>query len=96
MKVRKHEINLPHGTQRGKRKFIQSWGSLGSQWGINRTMAQIHALLLIAPEALSTRRNYGPTAGESRQREHEPARELMNWQLVRKEVKTANVWNFCG
>ena len=36
-----------------KEKFIQSWGALGSNWGINRTMAQIHALLLIAPESLS-------------------------------------------
>jgi DNA-binding transcriptional regulator GbsR (MarR family) len=31
--------------QEGKEKFIQSWGTLGSNWGINRTMAQIHALL---------------------------------------------------
>ena len=37
----------------GKDKFLQTWGALGSNWGINRTMAQIHALLLIAPEALS-------------------------------------------
>ena len=29
-----------------KKKFIHSWGTLGSQWGINRTMSQIHALLL--------------------------------------------------
>ena len=38
--------------QDGRDKFIQSWGTLGSNWGINRTMAQIHALLLIAPEPL--------------------------------------------
>ena len=37
----------------GKEKFIQSWGTLGSNWGINRTMAQVHALLLICPEALT-------------------------------------------
>ena len=36
-----------------KQKFIQSWGNLGSSWGINRTMAQIHALLLISPKPLS-------------------------------------------
>ncbi|MFY7731405.1 MAG: transcriptional regulator, partial [Flavobacterium sp.] len=36
-----------------KNKFIQTWGALGSQWGINKTMAQIHALLMVAPEALS-------------------------------------------
>ena len=28
-----------------KNKFVQTWGALGSQWGINKTMAQIHALL---------------------------------------------------
>lgn len=36
-----------------KQKYIQTWGSLGSSWGINRTMAQIHALLLVSPDALS-------------------------------------------
>ena len=36
-----------------KDDFVTQWGALGSQWGINRTMAQIHALLLIAPESLS-------------------------------------------
>ncbi|MEM9987789.1 MAG: transcriptional regulator, partial [Bacteroidota bacterium] len=36
-----------------KEKFIQAWGALGTNWGITRTMAQIHALLLITPESLS-------------------------------------------
>ena len=36
-----------------KNKFIQTWGALGSQWGINKTMAQIHAFLMISPEAKS-------------------------------------------
>ncbi len=36
-----------------KDKFIQTWGSLGTLWGINKAMAQIHALLLISPEPLS-------------------------------------------
>ena len=36
-----------------KNKFVQTWGALGSQWGINKTMAQIHALLMVAPESLS-------------------------------------------
>ncbi|RMG81774.1 MAG: transcriptional regulator [Bacteroidetes bacterium] len=39
--------------EEGKERFIQSWGTLGSAWGINRTMAQIHALLLVSPEPLS-------------------------------------------
>ena len=39
--------------QEKKDKFVQSWGSIGSNWGINRTMAQIHALLLISDKPLS-------------------------------------------
>jgi DNA-binding transcriptional regulator GbsR (MarR family) len=31
-----------------KQKFIEQWGVLATQWGINRTMAQVHALLLIS------------------------------------------------
>ena len=37
----------------GKDKFIQAFGALGSKWGINRTMAQVHALLLVSSESLS-------------------------------------------
>jgi len=36
-----------------KDKFVQAWGTLGNKWGVNRTMAQIHALLLISPSPLS-------------------------------------------
>ena len=36
-----------------KAQFLQTWGALGSQWGINKTMAQIHALLMISPDSLS-------------------------------------------
>jgi DNA-binding transcriptional regulator GbsR (MarR family) len=36
-----------------REKFILHWGEMGSLWGINRTMAQVHALLFIAPEPLS-------------------------------------------
>lgn len=36
-----------------KEKFILHWGEMGSLWGINRTMAQIHALLFISDEPLS-------------------------------------------
>lgn len=36
-----------------KEKFILHWGEMGSLWGINRTMAQVHALLFISSEPLS-------------------------------------------
>ena len=37
-----------------KEELIQAWGNLGSSWGLNKTMAQIHALLMISPRPLST------------------------------------------
>ena len=40
--------------EEGKRKFVNAWGTLGRSWGINKTMAQIHALLMISPEPLTT------------------------------------------
>ena len=66
-----------------KEKFVQSWGSLGSQWGINRTMAQIHALLLVSHEALSTE-DIMETLQISRGNANMNIRELINWQLVQK------------
>ena len=69
-----------------KQQFIQSWGVFGSSWGINRTMAQIHALLLIAPEAL----NADEIMEElqiSRGNANMNIRELMNWGIVEKVLK---------
>jgi DNA-binding transcriptional regulator GbsR (MarR family) len=40
--------------EEAKNKFIQTWGGLGSNWGINKTMAQIHALLMVNSEPLTT------------------------------------------
>jgi DNA-binding transcriptional regulator GbsR (MarR family) len=37
-----------------KAELIQAWGNLGYSWGLNKTMAQIHALLMISPKSLST------------------------------------------
>ncbi len=36
-----------------KQQFINSWGAFGTHWGINRTMAQIHALLLVSPDPMT-------------------------------------------
>ncbi|MFT6149326.1 MAG: DNA-binding transcriptional regulator GbsR (MarR family) [Saprospiraceae bacterium] len=70
----------------GKEKFLQAWGTLGSNWGINRTMAQIHALLLIAPEALSSeeiRQELNISMGNANMN----VRALIDWGLVYKELK---------
>jgi DNA-binding transcriptional regulator GbsR (MarR family) len=70
----------------GKEKFIQSWGALGSSWGINRTMAQIHALLLIAPEALSADEIMAELK-ISRGNANMNLRALIDWKLVYRELK---------
>lgn len=70
-----------------KEKFIQAWGALGSQWGINRTMAQIHALLLISPEALSAD-DIMQQLHISRGNANMNIRALIDWGLVQRDLKT--------
>jgi len=72
--------------QEGREKFIQTWGTLGSNWGINRTMAQIHALLLISPKALSAE-EIMEQLKISRGNTNMNVRALMDWGLVFKELK---------
>lgn len=69
-----------------KQQFIQAWGALGSQWGINKTMAQIHALLLLANEPLSTEEVMEKLA-ISRGNANMNIRELMEWGLADKVYK---------
>ncbi|MEM8888629.1 MAG: MarR family transcriptional regulator [Bacteroidota bacterium] len=70
-----------------KDKFIQAWGALGSNWGINRTMAQVHALLLISPESLSADEIMA-TLKISRGNANMNLRALIDWGLVQKEHKS--------
>lgn len=69
-----------------KEKFIESWGKLGSEWGINRTMAQVHALLLISPEAVTTE-EIMESLSISRGNANMTLRELISWGLVEKRHK---------
>lgn len=70
----------------GKDKFLQSWGAFGSSWGVNRTMAQIHALLMIAPQALSAD-DIMEELKISRGNANMNLRALIDWGLVSKELK---------
>lgn len=73
--------------QLAKEKFIQAWGTVGSDWGISRTMAQIHALLLIAPESLCVKEIMDELQ-ISIGNVNLNLRALMDWGLVYKELKT--------
>jgi DNA-binding transcriptional regulator GbsR (MarR family) len=67
-------------------EFVAQWGAMGSQWGINRTMAQIHALLMTAPEPVSTD-DVMAELQISRGNAHTNLKELVAWGLVRVVVK---------
>lgn len=69
-----------------KQQFIQSWGAIGTQWGINRTMAQIHALLLVSADPLSAD-DIMEELQISRGNTNMNVRELIDWRLVEKVLK---------
>jgi DNA-binding transcriptional regulator GbsR (MarR family) len=70
-----------------KQQFISSWGAFGTHWGINRTMAQIHALLLINPEPM-TQDDIMEELDISRGNTNMNIRELINWGLVERVLLT--------
>ncbi|TNE54295.1 MAG: transcriptional regulator [Bacteroidetes bacterium] len=72
--------------QEGKQKFIESWGKMASDWGINRTMAQVHALLLISPDAISAD-EVMEGLNISRGNVNMNLRALIDWGLVHKKLK---------
>ncbi|GAO44985.1 GbsR/MarR family transcriptional regulator [Flavihumibacter petaseus] len=87
--------------EEARQQFIQSWGAFATQWGINKTMAQIHALLLVSADAMS-QDDVMEALTISRGNVNMNIRELINWGLVyrvvipgeRKEFFTAekDIW----
>ena len=67
-------------------EFVTQWGALGSTWGINRTMAQIHALLMVTPKALTTDEIMADLQ-ISRGNAHANLRDLVGWGLIRSVVR---------
>ncbi|MCF7732309.1 MAG: MarR family transcriptional regulator [Akkermansiaceae bacterium] len=67
-------------------EFVAQWGALGTQWGINRTMAQIHALLMTSPGPMTTD-EVMEELEISRGNAHTNLKELVSWGLVRMVVR---------
>lgn len=63
------------------REFILHWGEMGSRWGVNRTVAQVHALLYLSAEPL-TAEDIAEALSVARSNVSTSLRELQNWQLV--------------
>jgi DNA-binding transcriptional regulator GbsR (MarR family) len=66
-----------------KAQFISSWGAFGTHWGINRTMAQIHALLLVSADPL-TQDDIMEQLNISRGNVNMNTRDLIDWGLVER------------
>lgn len=63
-------------------KFILHWGEMGVRWGISRTVAQIHALLFIAPKPLNAE-EICEELGVARSNVSNSLKELQNWKIVK-------------
>jgi len=64
-------------------RFILQWGDMGSRWGINRSVAQIHALLYLAERPL-TAEDIADTLGMARSNVSNSLKELGGWKLIRR------------
>lgn len=68
--------------EQAREDFIRQWGAMGSAWGINRTMAMIHALLMTNPEPMNTDQIMDMLQ-ISRGNANANLRELVGWGLLR-------------
>jgi DNA-binding transcriptional regulator GbsR (MarR family) len=62
-------------------RFILHWGEMGSRWGVNRTVAQIHALLYLAGRPMEAE-EIAATLGVARSNVSNSLKELQSWKLV--------------
>lgn len=64
------------------RRFIVHWGEMGSNWGVNRSVAQIHALLYVHGQPLHAE-DIADTLALARSNVSNSLKELLNWRLIR-------------
>jgi len=64
------------------KRFILHWGEMGSRWGVNRTVSQIHALLYLAGRPMAAD-EIVETLGVARSNVSNSLKELQNWKLIK-------------
>jgi DNA-binding transcriptional regulator GbsR (MarR family) len=64
-------------------RFVLHWGDMGGQWGVNRSISQIHALLYLAERPL-TAEEVAETLGLARSNVSNSIKELLSWNLIRR------------
>lgn len=76
----------PNNWKKAREEFISQWGAIGSSWGINRTLAMIHSLLMTSAEPMSTDEIMAELQ-ISRGNASTNLRELIGWGLIRQIVR---------
>ncbi len=76
----------PNALREAREEFVSQWGTIGNAWGINRTMAQIHALLMTSSKPLSTD-EIMEDLQISRGNANTNLRDLVGWGLVRSVLR---------
>lgn len=75
------------------RDFILHWGEMGTRWGVNRTVAQVHALLYLSPESL-TAEEIADILSVARSNVSTSLKELQNWNLVQVDSRIGDRRDF--
>ena len=75
------------------RQFVLHWGEMGTRWGVNRTVAQVHALLYLAPEPL-TAEEIADLLSVARSNVSNSLKELQNWNLVQIDSRIGDRRDF--
>src|SRR5262245_62054414 len=65
-----------------QQRFVLHWGEMGTRWGINRTVAQIHALLFLSPRPLNAE-DIASTLNVARSNVSTSLKELQGWRIVK-------------
>src|SRR3984957_10707484 len=68
------------------KQFILHWGEMGTRWGVNRTVAQVHALLYLSPEPL-TAEEIADALSVARSNVSTSLKELQNWNLIQTDIR---------
>lgn len=95
---------MPKALQEARDEFVHSWGQMGSNWGVNKTMARIHALLMVSEKPVSTE-DLMKELAISRGNANMNLRALLDWGLLRKVAvkgerreyfeSEKDVWQMC-
>lgn len=73
------ENNMPQAIE----QFILYWGDMGGQWGVNRSVAQIHALLYLSTKPMNAE-EITDTLGIARSNVSNSLKELASWKLIKR------------